>query len=95
MDYENDLAAVVFDEVHYISDAARGQAWEQSMMLLPSSVLYVMLSATIANPYILVNWVKNVTGKNVCLASTTEGRATQTLCIYTSVSREETKDNAS
>ena len=72
MDYENDLAAVVFDEVHYISDAARGQAWEQSMMLLPTSVVYVMLSATIANPYILVNWVKNVTGKNVCLASTTE-----------------------
>ena len=72
MDYENDLAAVVFDEVHYIGDAARGQAWEQSMMLLPTSVVYVMLSATIANPYILVNWVKNVTGKNVCLASTTE-----------------------
>ena len=72
MDYENDLAAVVFDEVHYISDAARGQAWEQSMMLLPPSVVYVMLSATIANPYILVNWIKSVTGKEVCLASTTE-----------------------
>jgi superfamily II RNA helicase len=72
MDYENDLAAVVFDEVHYISDAARGQAWEQSMMLLPRSVVYVMLSATIANPYILVNWVKNVTEKEVCLASTME-----------------------
>lgn len=72
MDYENDLAAVVFDEVHYISDSARGQAWEQSMMLLPRSVIYVMLSATIANPYILVNWVKSVTEKEVCLASTIE-----------------------
>ena len=72
MDYDNDLAAVVFDEVHYISDSARGQAWEQSMMLLPKHVVFVMLSATIANPFVLVNWVEHVTGKSVCLASTKE-----------------------
>ena len=70
MDYDNDLAAVVFDEVHYISDPTRGQAWEQSMMLLPKHVIYVMLSATIANPFILVNWVNDITNKPVCLAST-------------------------
>lgn len=72
MDYENDLAAVVFDEVHYISDSTRGQAWEQSMMLLPKTVVYIMLSATIANPFVLVNWIQDVTKKPVCLASTSE-----------------------
>lgn len=72
MDYENDLAAVVFDEVHYISDTTRGQAWEQSMMLLPKTVIYVMLSATIANPYTLINWIQNITEKQVCLASTSQ-----------------------
>lgn len=72
MDYENDLAAVVFDEVHYISDPTRGQAWEQSMMLLPTNVVYVMLSATIANPQLLVNWISDITKKPVKLASTTE-----------------------
>lgn len=72
MDYENDLAVVVFDEVHYISDPTRGQAWEQSMMLLPNNVIYVMLSATIANPKLLVNWISQITKKPVTLASTTQ-----------------------
>ena len=75
MDYENDLAAVVFDEVHYISDPTRGQAWEQSMMLLPTNVVYVMLSATIANPQLLVNWISDITKKPVKLASTTAAKS--------------------
>ena len=29
MDFETELAAVVFDEVHYINDADRGQVWEK------------------------------------------------------------------
>ena len=30
IDIENDLACVVFDEVHYINDADRGQTWEKT-----------------------------------------------------------------
>ena len=29
MDFNNELGAVVFDEVHYIGDADRGNVWEQ------------------------------------------------------------------
>ena len=30
MDIHNDLACVVFDEVHYINDKDRGQVWEKN-----------------------------------------------------------------
>ena len=35
MDFNNELGAVIFDEVHYINDAERGSVWEQSILLLP------------------------------------------------------------
>lgn len=93
MDYDNDLAAVVFDEVHYIGDSVRGQAWEQSMMLLPKHVIFVMLSATIANPYTLINWVEQVTGKLVRLSSTTERVVPLKHYVYTpSISEKKIKN---
>ena len=52
MDFQNELAAVVFDEIHYISDDDRGSVWEQSLILLPSHVQLIMLSATIDKPEI-------------------------------------------
>jgi len=72
MDYNNDLAAVVFDEVHYICDPDRGVAWEQCMIQLPKHVLMIMLSATIANPNLLCKWIENITKKPVVLCPTTE-----------------------
>lgn len=35
IDIQNELACVVFDEVHYINDPHRGHVWEKCMMLLP------------------------------------------------------------
>ena len=55
---ETELAAVVFDEVHYINDRERGQVWEKTMMLLPPNVQLVMLSATIDNPHGFADWVE-------------------------------------
>jgi antiviral helicase SKI2 len=34
MDFENELACVIFDEVHYINDADRGKIWEETIMFL-------------------------------------------------------------
>ena len=50
MDFERELGCVIFDEVHYVNDASRGHIWEETLLLLPKSCLYVMLSATIDNP---------------------------------------------
>jgi ATP-dependent RNA helicase DOB1 len=43
---------VIFDEVHYMRDKERGVVWEEVMILLPHSVRYVFLSATVPNAYV-------------------------------------------
>jgi superfamily II RNA helicase len=58
MDFETELAAVVFDEVHYINDAERGSVWEQAILLLPPQVQLIMLSATIDRPEDFAGWIE-------------------------------------
>jgi hypothetical protein len=41
--------AVVFDEFHYMNDPERGTVWEESVILAPKHILFVALSATMAN----------------------------------------------
>ena len=65
MDIENELGAVVFDEVHYIGDQDRGSVWEQSILLLPQQVQLILLSATIEKPEIFADWLENEKNKNV------------------------------
>ena len=48
---------VIFDEVHYMRDAERGVVWEEVMILLPPSVRYVFLSATIPNALEFAEWI--------------------------------------
>ena len=59
IDIENELAAVVFDEVHYIGDADRGSVWEQAILLLPPRVQLIMLSATINKPERFAAWIED------------------------------------
>ena len=58
MDFERELAAVVFDEVHYINDAERGSVWEQAILMLPPQVQLIMLSATIDRPEDFAGWIE-------------------------------------
>jgi antiviral helicase SKI2 len=59
MNFDTELAAVVFDEVHYINDAERGSVWEQAILLLPPQVQLIMLSATIDRPEEFAGWIEN------------------------------------
>ena len=71
IDIENDLACVVFDEVHYINDADRGQTWEKTILMLPKHIQMVMLSATIDAPERFAKWAERGDNtKQVYLAST-------------------------
>jgi len=71
IDIENELACVVFDEVHYINDADRGQTWEKTILMLPQQIQMVMLSATIDNPQRFAKWAQRGSiEKEVYLAST-------------------------
>ena len=72
MDFERELGCVIFDEVHYVNDASRGHIWEETLLLLPKSCLYVMLSATIDNPKRFCDWVQTNTHRDVVLTGTTE-----------------------
>lgn len=56
MDFENELACVVFDEIHYINDQDRGRVWEETIMMLPLHVQMVMLSATLDSPEKFALW---------------------------------------
>uniref|UniRef100_A0A6C0D3L3 Helicase n=1 Tax=viral metagenome TaxID=1070528 RepID=A0A6C0D3L3_9ZZZZ len=70
IDLNRDLAAVVFDEVHYINDTERGNVWEKSILMLPKHVQMVMLSATIDNPAGFAEWCESSGEKKVYLATT-------------------------
>ena len=63
MDFDTELGAVVFDEVHYIGDQDRGSVWEQAILLLPSHVQLIMLSATIEKPEIFASWLETEKNK--------------------------------
>ena len=57
-----DLGLVVLDEVHYLQDPFRGGVWEEVLILTPSAVRFVALSATIGNARFLGDWFEQVRG---------------------------------
>ncbi len=67
----NNLDAVIFDEVHYINDPSRGKVWEETLILLPSTVNLVLLSATIDSPEVFASWLGKIKQKMIHCISTT------------------------
>jgi superfamily II RNA helicase len=59
MDFDLELACVVFDEIHYINDPERGKVWEETIMMLPKHIQMVMLSATLDSPETFAYWCEN------------------------------------
>lgn len=57
IDLHKDLGCVIFDEIHYINDQERGQTWEKTILMLPSHIPMVMLSATIDAPTKFAQWI--------------------------------------
>ena len=103
IDVQNDLACVVFDEVHYINDADRGQTWEKTILMLPRHIQMVMLSATIDNPQGFAKWCEKddtePDAKCVYLASTNHrvvplshyGFLTTSEAVYKTIRDKETQ----
>ena len=56
---------VVFDEIHYLDDVARGTAWEESIIFAPSHVKILGLSATVPNISELAGWIASVRKRQV------------------------------
>jgi superfamily II RNA helicase len=55
-----DLAAVVFDEIHYLGDAERGTVWEECIIFSHPHVRFVCLSATIPNARQFAHWIQSI-----------------------------------
>ena len=53
--FEN-LAWVIFDEVHYLDDLDRGTVWEESIILTPPATKFLCLSATVPNINEIAEW---------------------------------------
>jgi len=68
--YFDDVGIVVFDEVHYINDPDRGKVWEGSIVMMPSHIIMVMLSATIPKAEQFAEWIQSVKMRNVGLVTT-------------------------
>jgi superfamily II RNA helicase len=56
------LGLVVLDEVHYLQDPFRGGVWEEVLILTPSAVRFVALSATVGNASFVGQWFEQVRG---------------------------------
>ncbi|KAL0219176.1 hypothetical protein P9112_004829 [Eukaryota sp. TZLM1-RC] len=65
-----EVAWVVFDEVHYLMDPERGVVWEETLILLPSTVRFVFLSATVPNAKEFAGWVESVHKQPVTVVHT-------------------------
>lgn len=83
MDVSADVAMVVFDEVHYLQDPHRGYVWETCFIRMPPSVSMVMLSATIANPNLLVEWLESIHSKRVIVCEHTRRAVPLRHCLFT------------
>ncbi|NND85636.1 MAG: DEAD/DEAH box helicase [Acidimicrobiia bacterium] len=58
----DDLRIVVLDEVHFLGDRSRGAVWEEIIIHAPPTAQLVCLSATIANPEELTEWIRSRRG---------------------------------
>lgn len=62
-DQIEDVAWVIFDEVHYLDDEERGTVWEESIILTPLRTRLLCLSATVPNIEELAAWMTQTLGR--------------------------------
>ena len=63
----DEISCVIFDEVHYINNVDRGIVWEECMILLPSRINMILLSATIDKPEDFASWLGDLKKKPINL----------------------------
>jgi superfamily II RNA helicase len=66
------VAYVVFDEVHYMDDPERGSVWEETMIFAPPKTRFVCLSATISNIEELGRWIESIRDQELAVISSLE-----------------------
>lgn len=69
-DLIRDIEFVIFDEVHYVNDTERGVVWEEVIIMLPSYVNLIFLSATTPNTIEFSDWIGRTKRRPVHVVTT-------------------------
>lgn len=69
-DILRDVEFVVFDEVHYVNDIDRGHVWEEVIIMLPSHVSLILLSATVPNTVEFADWIGRTKRRDIYVITT-------------------------
>lgn len=56
---------VILDEAHYLADEERGHVWEEAIILSPSRIRLLLLSATVGRAEEFAAWIGEVRGGKV------------------------------
>ena len=56
---------VILDEAHYLADPDRGHVWEEAIILSPSRIRLLLLSATVGRAEEFAKWIEDVRGSSV------------------------------
>ena len=56
-EFVKSITCVIIDEIHFISDTARGHIWENTLILLNRQIQIIGLSATIDTPEVFASWI--------------------------------------
>ncbi|MFT4343887.1 MAG: DEAD/DEAH box helicase [Candidatus Woesearchaeota archaeon] len=76
------ISYVIFDEIHFMSDAERGTIWEESIIFSPSSIRFLCLSATIPNAQDFADWISSIKKHDVDVVSYTKRAVPLTHSLY-------------
>lgn len=76
----DDLAFVIFDEIHFLADPERGTVWEEILIYLPKHVRILGLSATMPNVDDFAAWLRYVREEEIVVVK--ESRRAVPLRIY-------------
>ncbi len=68
------VSAVVMDEFHSFNDQERGIVWELSLVLLPTRVRVLLLSATVGNPIDFAQWIREKHQRRIRVITSDERR---------------------
>jgi superfamily II RNA helicase len=60
-----DADLVILDEAHYLADEERGHVWEEAIILSPSRIRLLLLSATVGRAQEFASWISEVRGTSV------------------------------
>lgn len=58
---------VIFDEIHYLDDWARGTVWEEAILFTPETTRILALSATVPNVKELADWIRSIHNRSIAV----------------------------